>query len=226
MAGPLPLPWGAGFPGRLAKPHRETKIGACAPPRLAIIVPSVGRGIPMGTRTAAGLEQILEQREKDSGPSGSEWLGQVAEEIGRTFAVQPDEVAILELLPSGKWLKFVLPEKLRQIGSIPLTSTTALAARTARERRTDIVNNFALARHASIFEAVPMGRREGQSIQKIMSAPILRGDQVIGVTQISRKALSITAAGPDFTAKDLTDLQGLNHLLGRFLQLCQKQSSE
>jgi hypothetical protein len=175
----------------------------------------------MSTRVAAGLEQIFEDREKDPELSESEWLARVAEAIGKSFGVQPDEVAILELLPSAKWLKFVLPEKLRNIGSIPLTSTTALAARTARERRTDIINNFALSRHASVFEAVPMARREGQAIQKIMSAPILRGDEVIGVSQISRKAHSITDAGPDFTAKDLTDLQALNHVLGRFLHLCQ-----
>ena len=181
----------------------------------------------MGTRTAAALELILEQREKDPDQlAESEWLAQVAEEIGKTFGVQPDEVAIMELAPSGKWLKFVIPEKLRPVGSIPLTSTTALAARTARERRTDIINNFALSRHASVFEAVPMGRRGGQSIQKIMSAPILRGDEVAGVTQISRKAHTISDAGPDFNAKDLSDLQGMNHLLNRFLQLCQRKSGE
>jgi hypothetical protein len=129
-------------------------------------------------------------------------------------------------VPPGKWLTFVLPGKLRQVGAIPLTSTVALAARTARERRADIVNNFAAARHASVFEGVPIGRRSGQSIQKIMSAPILRGDEIIGVVQISRKAHSLADAGPDFTAKDLTELRGLNNLLGRFLQLCQSKSSE
>jgi hypothetical protein len=180
----------------------------------------------MTTRVSAGLEHILDQHEKLCATSDTEWLGQVAEEIGRTFGVQPDEVAVMELVPSGKWLKFVLPDKLRQVGTIPLTSTVALAARTARERRADIVNNFALARHASVFEGVPIGRRTGQSIQKIMSAPILRGDLIIGVVQISRKALSLSDAGPDFTAKDLTELRGLNNILGRLLQLCQGKSGE
>ena len=63
----------------------------------------------MTTLTAAGLEQVIEQREKQPAPSETEWSGQVAEEIGRAFGVQPDEVAILELVPPGKWLKFVLP---------------------------------------------------------------------------------------------------------------------
>ena len=152
----------------------------------------------MTTRVSAGLEQILEQHEKQCVKSDTEWLGQVAEEIGRTFGVQPDEVAVMELVPSGKWLKFVLPDKLRQVGTISLTTTVALAARTARERRSDIVNNFAVARHASVFEGIPMGRREGQSIQKIMSAPILRGDLIIGVVQISRKAHSVLQRGPGF----------------------------
>jgi hypothetical protein len=59
-----------------------------------------------------------------------------------------------------------------------------------------------------------------------MSAPILRGDLIIGVVQISRKALSLSDAGPDFTAKDLTELRGLNNILGRLLQLCQGKSGE
>jgi hypothetical protein len=143
----------------------------------------------------------------------------VAEEIGKLFGVQPDEVAILGLLPAGKSLEFVLPEKLRAVGTIPLTSTTALAARTARERRADVVNNFAASRHASVFEGVPLGRPEGNSIQKIMSAPILRGDKVIGVVQISRKGSSPGESGPDFTSRDLSELQGLNRLLGRVLGL-------
>lgn len=143
----------------------------------------------------------------------------MAEEVAKLFNVQPDEVAVLGLLPAGKSLQFVLPQKLRSVGTIPLTSTTALAARTARERRADVVNNFASSRHASVFEGVPLGRSESNSIQKIMSAPILRGDKVIGVVQISHKGSSPGDSGPDFTSRDLSELQGLNRLLGRILAL-------
>ena len=120
---------------------------------------------------------------------------------------------------ASKALRFVLPEKLRAVGSIPLTSSAALAARTVRERRSDVVNNFAQSRHASVFEGVPLGRRRGVCIQKFMSAPILRNGQVLGVVQISRKGESPQDCGPDFKAADLKALQGLSDPLARFLAL-------
>jgi len=122
---------------------------------------------------------------------------------------------------SGRTLRFVIPERLRPVGSIPLSSTTALAARTVREHRSDIVNNFPIARHATVFEGVPLGRGSGESIQKIMSAPILRGKTVVGVAQICRKGASLSDAGPDFSSRDLSELQKLNQTLDRLLALCQ-----
>jgi hypothetical protein len=169
-------------------------------------------------RTATELEYLLDKLEKDTANLPDEWRDRVAEEIAKLFSVQPDEVAILGLLPAGKSLEFVLPQKLRSVGTIPLSSTTALAARTARERRADVVNNFAASRHASVFEGVPLGK-QGNSIQKIISAPILRGDKVVGVAQISRKGTSAVDAGADFSSRDLSELQGLNRLLGRILAL-------
>ena len=65
----------------------------------------------------------------------------------------------------------MVPEKLTPVGTIPLTSTSALAARTARERKAELINNFSTARHANVFEAVPLGRDPGELIQKIMSVP-------------------------------------------------------
>jgi hypothetical protein len=173
----------------------------------------------MATRAATELERLLDRVEKRQTTLESGWAGQVAQEIGKLFRVQPDEVAVLELSSHGKALKFVLPEKLQAVGSIPLSSTTALAARTARERRADVVNNFASSRHATVFEGVPLGRRTSESIQKIMSIPILSGDEVLGVAQISRKGESAGDAGPDFSARDLSELQSLNAALGRFLAL-------
>jgi hypothetical protein len=177
-------------------------------------------GILMATRPATELERLLERLEKQREPLDDEFPGRIALEISKVFRVRADEVAVLGLSAAGKVLKFVLPTKLQTVGSIPMTSTTALAARTARERRTDILNNFASARHASVFEGVPLDGHQGESIQKIMSVPILQGDRVIGVAQISRKGNSAAESGPDFTSKDLGELQGLNAVLGRFLALC------
>jgi len=171
------------------------------------------------TGTTNELEKLLEQFEKEAEPLLAESLERVAKAIAAVFRLQSDEVAVLEILPPGKLLRFVLPEKLRTIGSIPMTSNLALAARTARERRSQIVNNFASFRHASVFEGVPLGRRFDESIQKMMSAPILRENRAIGVVQVCRKGISPIDAGPDFTATDLAELQGLSGLLSRFLAL-------
>jgi hypothetical protein len=173
----------------------------------------------MPNRPPTELDRVLHRIEKGELALNSESLEIISREIGRLFGVAPDEVAVMELVRSGRALKFVLPEKLRVVGEIPLTSTTALAARSVRERRADIVNNFASSRHAIVFEGVPLGRRQNEVIQKIMSIPILQGDTVVGAAQISRKGISQPDAGPDFTAKDLTALQGLNGALRRFLAL-------
>jgi hypothetical protein len=155
------------------------------------------------------------------GPPDSDSLNHIASILAKLFGVDLDEVAILKLVPKYRSLKFVIPEKLNPVGTIPLTSTTALAARTARERKPELVNNFSSARHANVFEAVPLGRDPSELIQKIMSAPIMDGSGVQGVVQISRKAKSPADAGADFTTADLRMLTSLSPTLDRFLKLCQ-----
>ena len=176
----------------------------------------------IGGRMAAGdLEKLIDRIEKESAPPDANSLMEVIRHVAKLFGVKEDEVAIMELVSAGRTLRFVIPEKLRPVGSIPVSSNTALAARTVRDRRPDIVNNFPVARHATVFEGVPVGQRSGESIQKILSAPILRGKNVVGVAQICRKGASLTDAGPDFTQRDLSELQSLNQSLERLLTLCQ-----
>jgi hypothetical protein len=156
---------------------------------------------------------------------GTEGLAQLAQTLGKLFGVASDEVAILTLNPKNKTLTFVIPEKLAEVGTIPLTSASALAARTARERKAELINNFSTSRHATVFEGVPLGRRQGEHIHKIMSAPILDGVNVVGVIQISRKGQSAANSGPDFVQKDLRVLTSLSPALERFLKLCPAGSS-
>lgn len=169
------------------------------------------------------LESLVSTMESNGAAPDSESLGKIAGIIATLFDVKTDEVAILKLIPKFKSLKFVIPEKFTPLGTIPLTSTTALASRTAREKKPELVNNFSTARHANVFEAVPLGRDPGELIQKIMSAPILDGSKVHGVVQISRKAASLAQAGADFTPRDLNTLVSLSPTLDRFLKLCQME---
>jgi hypothetical protein len=167
------------------------------------------------------LGSLVTALERSGLSPDSDSLTTMSRILGKLFGVEMDEVAILKVVPKYKSLKFVVPEKFTPVGTIPLTSTTALAARTARERKPEVVNNFSTARHANVFEAVPLGRDPSELIQKIMSAPILDGTRVHGVVQISRKARSLSEAGADFTQRELRTLVSLSPVLDRFLKLCQ-----
>jgi hypothetical protein len=174
----------------------------------------------MPDQQIAELGALVTTIESSGVAPNSDSLSKVAAILAKLFGVQTDEVAVLKFVPKFNSLKFVIPEKFTPVGTIPLTSTTALASRTARERKPELVNNFSSARHANFFEAVPLGRDPSELIHKIMSAPIQEGTEVHGVVQISRKAASLPQAGADFTQKDLRTLVSLSPTLGRFLKLC------
>lgn len=146
-------------------------------------------------------------------------IAKLAEQVGKAFNVKSDEVAILALVENDKFLKFILPEKLQKIGNLPMTSTSALSVRTARDKRPEVINNFTTAKHTTVFEAVPLGQQRGDPIQKIMSVPLSLDNKVIGVIQVSRKGKAAASAGPDFTPKDLSDLVAVGAQLGRCLKL-------
>jgi hypothetical protein len=166
------------------------------------------------------------------------WLGEIArkgdagnpfsliraiELIGKNFAVQPHEVAVLEITSDERYLRFLAPEILRSVGQIPLTSTTSLAARTVRERRPEIINHFSVVRHASVFEAVPIAEEQrSEPIQKIMSAPVTLNGRVIGVVQVSRKGKAAAEAGADFTHPQLRELKAISDALAPCLHLSDK----
>jgi len=133
-------------------------------------------------------------------------LNRAVELIAKNFGVRPHEVAILGFSPDERSLRFLAPDNLRPIGEIPMSSISSLAVRTARERRPDVVNHFSMVPHASVFEGVRVDEHWPEPIQKIMSAPLLLGSQVVGVLQISRKASEAAEAGPDFTAAQLREL--------------------
>jgi hypothetical protein len=175
----------------------------------------------MSERQISELESLIDNMDRSGHPPDTFALTNLSLALSKMFNVAPDEVAILALNMKEKNLNFVIPEKLAGIGTIPLSNSTALASRTARENRADVMNNFSMTRHATVFEGVPLGRKPGESIQKIVSAPIVDGKIVQGVVQISRKGYSQSDAGPDFTQQDLRALISLNPVLQRFLKLCQ-----
>jgi hypothetical protein len=160
----------------------------------------------------------VEEMRKAGGLPSEEALGKLAGQIAQAFGAKKDEVAILRLSPDGKMLSFVFPLKLAKIGAIPLTTAHSLAAKTIRDRKGEIVNNFSVYKHPTVFEAVDLSEQEKASpIQKIVSAPMLTEGKVVGVIQISRKGRGGDVIGPDFTPRDLTEITTVGSILGKYL---------
>jgi GAF domain-containing protein len=132
--------------------------------------------------------------------------------VSKMFGVRPNEVALLRL--EKGLLKFVFPDQLKTAGSIPVSSSSSVAAHTASTKKTELFNTFAKVKHARVFETVRLGTTEESdhseqtSIQKLMSAPILNPQKkVLGVIQICRKGFELASSGPDFTLDDLQQLE-------------------
>jgi hypothetical protein len=167
---------------------------------------------------ASELERIANALESDAIATSQISLTGIAERIAKNLGVRPDEIALMGVSTRWRHLHFLVPVSLKQVGFIPLSSTSAIAARTARESRPDIINNFASVRHATVFEGVKIGGESSELIQKMISAPILSGDKVVGVIQVSRKGPNPSTAGPDFSPDDLGKVLALCKPLGKLLQ--------
>ncbi len=171
----------------------------------------------MGAPVTAGVARVISAMVE--GKELSTELGkQVAGAVAKNFKVTPEEVAILKV-SGGKSLEFIVPARLANVGSIPMTSTNSLAVRTARDGKSEALNNFGSAQHPTVFEAVKLIKGESsEPIQKIMSVPILVGGKGAGVVQVSRKGKNAAAAGADFTPKDLDELNQIAGVLASCFQ--------
>lgn len=163
------------------------------------------------------LERIARAVEAEEGGAAQPSLPAIAEKIAKVIGVRSEEVAVLAVSKRWKHLHFLVPEALKSVGFIPLSSNSALAAKTVRESRPEIDNNFSAVRHAVVFENIRLSGESTEPIQKVISAPILFDSRVVGVIQISRKGATAAAAGPDFTAEHLGNLLALCKPLGKFV---------
>jgi GAF domain-containing protein len=137
---------------------------------------------------------------------------QFCKQLSQHFQVQPTEVALLRL--EDGCLKFLFPHELKTAGSVPLSSSSAVVAHTATNKKVELYNSFAKVKHASIFETVPLVHSDDHEassrppIQRLMSAPVLdQAGNVLGVIQICRKGFDISSSGPEFTLEDVHQLE-------------------
>jgi hypothetical protein len=144
---------------------------------------------------------------------------QACAELSRIFSVGLTEVALMRV--EGDILNFLFPGELRVAGFVPLSSSKAVASRTASTRKVELFNNFAIVQHANVFETIKLSTL-GQSnipgantIQKLMTAPITDPHHnVVGVLQICHKGLTPDDSGTDFTLNDLQNLEIAARALG------------
>jgi hypothetical protein len=171
----------------------------------------------MGTSLVSELQRLADALETEGAAAREIPLAAVAEKIAKNLGVRTDEVAILGVSTRWRHLHFLVPQALKNVGFIPLSSNSALAARTARESKAEINNNFSSVRHATVFEGVKAATTSGESIQKIISAPVLCDGKVVGVMQISRKGATPMEAGADFTQEELGKVLALCRPLGKLV---------
>ena len=126
----------------------------------------------------------------------------VARDAAEVLARQVDEIGILLVGTDGKYLRFVAPRTLCDLGTIPTTKRDSIAISVFNRKIGEANNNVPLVRHVSFFESVKMTEKV-QPIMKMVTVPIVTNGQVIGVAQVSMKGDSLAEAGPDFNAADV-----------------------
>jgi len=181
---------------------------------MATIMSSTGNQGSAAKAAKAGVSEL------ESMLSESPSSDRVCLKLAHILRVRRSEVALLRLEKGS--LRFIFPPELRSAGVLPLTGS-AVAARTAATRSPLLSNTFMRVKHVSLFEAVKLGAgaeeedrsQEQMPIQKIMSVPVMRSGNVMGVVQVSRKGLDASLAGEDFTGEDLKQLERAAEILSR-----------
>jgi hypothetical protein len=133
-------------------------------------------------------------------------------EVAHAFGVRSSEVALLRL--EKGLLTFIFPNELKTAGSIPISSSSAVAVHTVLTKKVELFNNFVKVKHVSVFETVKIPpvdeslQVEHAPIQKLISAPVIDAEHhVLGILQVCRKAADLRMAGRDFTLDDLQQLE-------------------
>jgi len=145
-------------------------------------------------------------------------LPSVAERISKALGVKPDEVAILAVSMKWRHLHFLVPQALKNVGFIPLSSPSAAgrAHRAGKSRRSD--NRFHETRHASVFEGVKNDALIAEAIRKIVSAPITVGDKVLACCRSAARERRPPVRDRILGRDEVTKIAALCRPLGKLIQ--------
>ena len=139
--------------------------------------------------------------------------------LAHSFQVGDDEVGILLIKDQGQLLRFAYPPELYQgkLNFFPIT-VPSVAGLVVRAKEGVFHNEMARIPHLHIYERIRLAGRTIRPIQKILAVPLLLADgHVVGVIEVSRKAMILREAGPDFTELDLLKLTDFGRVLATHL---------
>ena len=163
------------------------------------------------------LEQICQKLETllSSRQGGEARVEASVDALCSIYGVERNEVAVFALDPGKDAFRFLWPAEMRRSGSTPFSADRSLLAATARERQGKVNNSFASTPHLFVFES--FGREKAAPIQRIMSAPMLKGEELVGVIQVCRKGGDADAALKNFTEPELKALCTLANVVAKHL---------
>ncbi len=130
-------------------------------------------------RTDNPLELFLDMSER------------VVKYVAGAFGAKMDEVAILLLTTDARHLRFVAPRKFADLGTIPVTKRDSIAVNIFGRKVGEAMNNVPMVKHVAFFESVKL-RDRAVPIQKMITVPILQGEDAIG----QFRGVAITIAPP------------------------------
>ena len=173
-----------------------------------------------GGSAAAAVRSLVPQARIEQSLAQSATPEMACAAMSDLFKVGKAEVALMRT--ERDVLNFLFPAELKAAGFIPLSSASAVAARTVNSRKVELFNNFVIVQHANVFESIKLSTL-GQSdkpgantIQKLMTTPVIDQQQhVLGVIQVCRKGITQDDAGPDFTLNDLQNLEVAARILAK-----------
>lgn len=129
-----------------------------------------------------------------------------AKQIAQKLGLRSDEVSILLCSSDGSSLRFLYPEALFKTGIRLPNDRNSLAGQAIYYQKPQLHNNMTQIKRMAFFERVKTGEESPTPIQKMLTLPILSGNNVTAIVQCSRKAKTLEEAGPDFTKDDIAAL--------------------
>jgi len=131
----------------------------------------------------------------------------VADFYMASFGISKNEVALLFTNKQKTVLSFAHPPYLINAGMIPVNLSEAIASRIYRTGRGFIDNNLQQQRHLFIFESIKTPENKIMPIWKMIASRISHGEEHLGIIEISKRSISFSEAGEDFTPADLQFLE-------------------